>query len=116
MEETEEKQHRQPNVPNQHRPQETREEGKNSVLPTIINKQLLTFVYISDENWPPWVTAKPENNDIVMDEDQQSHISDATRQTIQTPSFNAAPRFTCGGHLHLKLLLIATVVRFLILL
>ena len=27
-EETEEKQHRQPNVPNQHRPQETREEGK----------------------------------------------------------------------------------------
>ena len=74
------------------------------------------FVYISDENWPPWVTAKPENNDIVMDEDQQSHISDATRQTIQTPSFNAAPKITCGGTLHLKLLLIATVVRFLILL
>ena len=74
------------------------------------------LLIISDENWPPWVTAKPEDNDIVM-VDEQPNISDATRQTIKTPSFiNAASSPKLCGSIHLlKSLLIAMVVRFLLL-
>ena len=63
-----------------------------------------------DENWPPWVTAKPEDNDIVMvdEQPQPPQMSDATRQTIKTPSFNCAVSRISGSIHFIKILLFTT--------
>ena len=71
-----------------------------------------------DENWPPWVTAKPEENDIVMVDEQQPQVSNSNSQTISRPSFNGASGLRTSsrpysiGATHLKMLLIAFVVRY----
>ena len=79
-----------------------------------------------DENWPPWVTAKPEDsNDIVMVDEQQkpqvSSNSNSQNTPISRPSFNSASGLRLNNRtsyywplysLHLKMLLISFVVRY----